>query len=338
MKYIIIGEPCVDLIHKPDGSVIHSYGGILYSIISLAVLCKPEDIVKPVMNLGEDEYENIIGFLKKYSNIDLTGINKVKHPTRKVNLYYTTYKSGLSARFETSTQPTYPLKYDEIIELSTTSGFGEPDAILINMVSGVDITLETMIRIRQSFKSYIHLDIHNLVMKTNPDGTRVHTNLRNWRQWCLCANTVQMNEFEVRSLSTSKKTEYEVIEELLINAPKNLEKVFNINTLKPLDFDLNKISLEGVIITKGVDGVSGYQKKDKMFGGKSFVDLDKHDVRAIESKYLKDTTGCGDVFASAFMFSYSVGRDFIKSLYYANRIASHKTSLEGIEELYKLNS
>ncbi|MCX7834034.1 MAG: carbohydrate kinase family protein [Ignavibacteria bacterium] len=335
MKYIVIGEPCVDIIHKPDGSAIHSYGGILYSIISLAILSKPGDMVKPVMNLGEDEFENITSFLKKYSNIELSGINKVKHPTRKVNLYYTTYKSGLSARFETSTHPTYPLKFEEIMDLIGLSP-EEIDAILINMVSGIDITLESMLKIRQTFKSYIHLDVHNLVMKTNPDGTRVHTNLRNWRQWCLCANTVQMNEFEVKSMSASKKNEYEIVEELLINAPKTLEKIFHKNNITLMEFDLSKVNLEGIVITKGADGVSGYQKKEKKYGNKSFVDLDKFDVGAIENHNLKDTTGCGDVFASAFMLSYANNRDFIKSLHYANRIASLKTSIEGIENLYQL--
>ncbi len=336
MKYIVIGEPCIDLIHKPDGTVIHSYGGILYSIISLAVLCKPSDVVKPVMNLGEDEYENIIGILKEFPNIKLEGINKVNHPTRKVNLYYTSYKSGLSARFESSSQPTYPLKFEEIVESGFLSDFDAVDGILINMVSGVDIDLNTMIQIRHTFKNYIHLDIHNLVMKTNPDGTRIHTTLKNWRTWCLCANTVQMNEYEVKSLSQSKKTEYEVIEELLINAEKELEKIFHKDKKVFPEIDLNRINLEGVIITKGVNGVSGYQRKSKEFGGKSFIDLDKHEVSAIENPNLKDTTGCGDVFASAFMLNYTNTRDLIKSLHFANRIASYKTSLEGIRELYKL--
>lgn len=336
MKFIIIGEPCVDLIHKPDGSVIHSYGGILYSIISLAVLCKPDDVVKPIMNLGEDEFDNIISFFKKYPNINLKGINKVEHPTRKVKLYYTTYKSGLSARFETSTLPTYPLKFDEIIKPGVSSDFKQIDGILINMISGVDISLDTMMKIRQYFNSYIHLDIHNLVMNTNPDGTRVHTNLKNWRIWCLSANTVQMNEYEVKSLSRTKKTEYEVIEELLINSENKLEKIFHKNILHSTKTDLTKFNLEGVIITKGIKGVSGYQKKLKKYIDKSFVDLDKTDVRAIENPNFKDTTGCGDVFAAAFMYSYSKDRDFLKSIRFANRIASYKTSFEGIEELYKL--
>ena len=70
MNYIIIGEPCVDVIHKSNGEILKSYGGILYSVISMAVLAKESDQITPVMNVGEDEYENILEILKLYPNIN----------------------------------------------------------------------------------------------------------------------------------------------------------------------------------------------------------------------------------------------------------------------------
>ena len=310
MQFLVIGEPCVDLIHKHDGKVISSYGGILYSVISLAVLAGNNDTVIPVMNLGSDEYENITEILKNYPNIRLDGIYKVEHPTRKVRLFYNMYYSGHSARMETSTAPTYTLEYEKIKKF-----IPEADAILINMISGVDISLETMLKIRNDFKGYIHIDIHNLVMRTKEDGTREHTNLEEWRKWCSSADTVQMNEFEVKTMSRTLKNEYEVVEEILINQKNNVN---------------------GVIITKGNVGVSGYMKKEKKFGGQIFFDLDKQDISAIENPKFKDTTGCGDVFAASFTLDYCKNRDFIKSLHYANRISSYNTSLEGIEELNQL--
>lgn len=310
MQFLVIGEPCVDLIHKHDGEIVSSYGGVLYSVISLAVLAGNNDTIIPVMNLGSDEYENIIRILKKYNNIVLDGVYKVDHPTRKVRLFYNMYYSGHSARMETSTAPTYTLEYEKIERFIPGT-----DAILINMISGVDITLETMLKIREKFNGYIHIDIHNLVMKTNKDGTREHTNLKDWQKWCSGADTVQMNEFEVKSMSRTKKNEYEVVEEILINQKNNVK---------------------GVIVTKGKIGVSGYRKKEKKFGNQSFFDLDKNDISAIENPKFKDSTGCGDVFASSFTLDYCKNRDFVKSLHYANRISSYNTSLEGIEELDKL--
>lgn len=310
MKYLIIGEPCVDMIHKADGEAIHSYGGILYSVISLSVLAGKGDVICPVMNLGEDEYDNITGILKKYPNIIMDGIYKVSHPTRKVNLYYNLYNSGKSARMETSTDPTYTIDYESIEKFLPGA-----DAILTNMISGVDINLDTLKSIRKNFNGFMHIDIHNLVMKTNPDGTREHTNLENWREWCSNTNTVQMNEFEITTLSRTKKIEYEIAEEILINM---------------------KADVTGIIVTRGKIGVSGFTKKEKTFNGETFFDLDKDDVSAVESPHFVDSTGCGDVFAASFTLDYSKNKDFRKSLHFATRIASFNTSLEGINELYKL--
>jgi len=310
MNYIIIGEPCVDMIHKTDGEAIHSYGGVLYSVISLSVLSGKDDFVYPVMNLGSDEYQNILNILKKYPNVKLDGIYEVSHPTRKVNLYYDLYNSGKSAKMETSTEPTYTIEYASIEKFLSRA-----DAVLVNMISGVDITLETLKSIRNNFNGYMHIDIHNLVMKTNEDGTREHTNLEAWREWCANTNTVQMNEFEITTLSRTLRNEYEVAEEILINT---------------------KSSVNGIIVTRGKNGVSGYTKKEKSFGGETFYDLDKDDVSAIENPHFVDSTGCGDVFAASFTLDYSKNRDFKKSLHYSTRIASFNTSLEGINELYKL--
>jgi sugar/nucleoside kinase (ribokinase family) len=310
MNYLIIGEPCVDMIHKSDGEVIHSYGGILYSIISLSVLSGKDDFIYPIMNLGSDEYDNILNIFKKYPNIKTDGIYNVSHPTRKVNLYYDLYNSGKSARMETSTEPTYTLDYESIEKFIPIA-----DAILINMISGVDITLDTLKSIRKNFGGFMHIDIHNLVMKTNPDGTREHTNLEQWREWCSNTDTLQMNEFEITTLSRTIKNEYEVAEEILINMKNNVK---------------------GIIVTRGKNGVSGFTKKEKSFGGETYYDLDRDDVSAIENPHFVDSTGCGDVFAASFILDYSKNGNFRKSLHYSTRIASFNTSLEGIDELYKL--
>jgi len=310
MKFLVIGEPCVDLTHKMTGEIIRSYGGILYSIIGLSVIAKPTDIIVPVINLGEDEYDNVIAILKKYPNISTEGITKKPHKTRVVHLFYSYYNSGRNAKFEYRDSDTYAVDYKSIEKFLEGT-----DSILINMITGSDITLETLMTLRQNFPGYMHIDIHNLVMKTNEDGSREQTTLNDWRHWCSNTDTLQMNEFEVKSLSRIKKTEYEIVEEILI---------------------LQKNNVKGVVITKGINGVSGYIKKEKRFGAETFTDLDKQDISAIENPKFKDSTGCGDVFAASFVYEYSKNKDFIKSLYFANRISSYKTSLEGIDELYKL--
>ena len=310
MNYLITGEPCVDIIHKANGETTHSYGGILYSVLSMAVLSSENDSVTPIMNLGEDEYENIINILKKYPKIKIHGITKVKHPTRQVNLYYDMYNADKSARVEKSTEPTRTLNY-----LQCESYFHMADAILINMISGTDITIDTLKNIRKNYNGFIHIDIHNIVMNSKEDGSRVHAPVDNWFEWCTNADTVQMNEFEIATLSRDKLSEYKIAEQIL----------FNKNYL-----------VKGLLVTRGKQGVTGFVKGEKAFGQEKFLDIDRCEIAAIENINFVDSTGCGDVFASSFTLEYSKSKDFEKSIHYANRKASLNTSLDGIEELNKL--
>jgi sugar/nucleoside kinase (ribokinase family) len=310
MNYLVIGEPCVDVIHKINNEIMHSYGGILYSLITMSVLSKKEDKIIPVMNLGEDEYENITNILKKYPNIDLSGIQKCSHPTRKVNLYYNLYNEDKKARLEQSTEPTYEIKFDRIKDF-----LPQADAILINMISGVDISLDTLKKIRAQFKGFIHIDIHNIVMEMDAEGHRSHRSIPDWKEWCSNSDTVQMNEFEAATLTQDKKNEYEIAEEILLKSNS---------------------TVKGFVITRGKFGVSGFTKKEKQFGAEKFLDIDKHDLSSIENPHFKDSTGCGDVFAASFTIDYSTSNDFEKAVHYANRKASFKSSLDGIDELVKL--
>lgn len=309
MKYLIIGEPCLDVIHKHNGETARSYGGILYSVIAMSVFCRSEDLIVPIMNIGEDESRNVKILLSQYKNIDTSGINTIEFPTRRVNLDYTLYGAN-NERFETSTQPTHPIDYSLIEKF-----LQDADAILINMISGTDITLETMKNIRKNFKGYIHIDIHNLVMKTSDDGMRSYTNPVSWMDWCTNADIVQMNEKEISFLSKETKNEYKVVEKILTDEGK---------------------SVKGVILTRGLSGVSGYTQKMKTYGDEKFLDIDKKDLSAIENPDFVDSTGCGDVFASAFVYEFSKDGNFDKALHFGNRMASYNTSLEGIDQLFKL--
>ena len=309
MKYLVIGEPCLDVIHKLNGDIHRGFGGIMYSLISLSVLSRGEDEIFPVMNLGSDQYTNVLNFLKQFRNISTDGIKKLDHPTRKVFLDYGNLSGGRD-RNETSSMPTSPVKFEQIEPFMKNA-----DAILINMISGVDITQDTLRRIRASFKGFMYMDIHNVVMRTNDNYSREYVNPDNWLEWCTNSDAVQMNETELSYLTPEKTNEYKVAEEILINSSK-----------RP----------KAMLLSRGSDGVSCYTLKEKEYGGKKFTDLDKKDVMAIDNPEFVDSTGCGDVFGAAFVFEYMKTNDLNKALHFANRMASYKTSLEGVDNLYKL--
>jgi hypothetical protein len=321
MKFGVIGEPCIDFIHRGDKEN-KSLGGILYSVVSLAVIAS-NDEVYPIMNLGSDEYKNIVSFFGKFPNIKTDFVNKTEHNTRVVNLFYKgldvefvcpkTGKRKTYDREENSTEPTLPVEYSQ-----AESALSQLDGVLINMVSGVDITLGTLQKIRENFGGYMHLDIHNIVMQTDESGGRTQSSIDNWGAWCKSSDTLQMNESELHIITPEKLSEYEFAEHVLSTGDENYGKA--------------------LIVTRGKSGVSLFRKVKKKIRGEEYYEIDKSDLAAIETNHFADSTGCGDVFASAFFYRCITNgkHDYKASLNFANRMASIKTEIKGVEELHKL--
>lgn len=307
----------MDYIHRGNETTLKQFGGILYSLVSLAVLSKDNATIYPVMNLGEDEYSNVTGFLSAFGNIDISYINKSPHRTRVVNLFYKDKNSILNVstkrtydREENSTEPTLPVEFEHIKDL-----LGSLDGILVNLVSGVDIALDTLKEIRENFDRYIHMDLHNLVMQTFPDGTRKQMPVKDWQNWVGQTDTLQMNESELSILTGDNVTEYETAEKILKD---------------------KKVS--ALVVTRGIQGVSMYQLKLKTGAGESCYDLNRNDLPMIDSQLFVDSTGCGDVFASSFFYKnaeFKLNNQHL-ALNFANKMASLNASLRGVEDLHKL--
>jgi hypothetical protein len=216
-------------------------------------------------------------------------------------------------REENSTEPTLPLDYDWI-----KPALSQLDGILINMVSGVDITIDTLQKIRKNFGGYIHLDVHNVVMQTDENGGRTQSSVDNWLKWCKSSDTLQMNESELQVITPQNLSEYEFAERILTSGNGNYGKA--------------------LVVTRGKSGASLFCKNKKKIMGEEYFEVDKFDLAAVESNNFADSTGCGDVFASSFFYrSISNSKhDYKASLNFANRIASIKTEIKGVEELHKL--
>jgi sugar/nucleoside kinase (ribokinase family) len=320
MKLGVIGEPCIDYIHREKNGADKTLGGILYSTVSLAVIAK-DDEVYPIFNLGNDEYDYIINFLSQFKNIRTDFICKVEHNVRVVNLYYNKSQgveficpeTGLNKiydREENSTEPTEPVEFSVI----------EPalkilDGLLVNMVSGLDVTLDTFKQVRNSFSKHIHFDLHNVVMKTNEKGERKQEPVENWKEWCCRCDTLQMNESEINVISPEHLNEYGFAENIL-----------NIEEKGP----------KALIVTRGKSGITLFLKKDKNVLGEQYTEIDKRDLPAIELENFADSTGCGDVFASCFLFKMASGYDYETAVNFSNKMAGYKSTLHGVEELGKL--
>lgn len=295
----VIGHLCLDVIHHHDGKETQGYGGIFFSAAALANLCSPKDTIFPVFGVGKEDYDKLIERLSLYPNIDVSGIYKMNGPTNQVHLYYSDNKE----RVECSKFISEPVPIKKIRPKLAV------DMILINMISGFDITLETLDEIRMEVREKhtpIYMDVHSLTLGIKEDFTRFHRPVEVWRRWLFMIHGAQMNEDEARILTADKLDEESLARHTLaLNT-----KVLN--------------------ITRGERGCT------------TFVDEHKHlhraDIPGIPVQGAVDPTGCGDVFAAAYCAHYVFSGDIGASVQFANRIASVKAGMNGSVEIDKLAS
>ncbi len=290
MHITVIGHLCLDVIHHPDSRESESYGGIYYSVAALANLLGPEDVITPIFGVGRGEYDEFLERLKAYPNVDTAGIYRFNGQTNTVELLY----KDSEHRVECSTHIAEPIPWKKI------RPYLETDMVLVNMISGADITLNTLDEIRMEVREAhipIYLDLHSLTLGVKPDNTRFHRPIENWRRWLFMLHCVQMNEDEAASLSSERFPE-----------PELARHVLALNT-------------KALIITRGERGCTGFIDQHKQ--------VQRSDIPGVSIPQPVDPTGCGDVFAAAYCAHYLRTKDIMPSVQFANKVAARKAESSG---------
>jgi hypothetical protein len=294
MKYGIVGHLCLDVIHLPDGSEVQSYGGIFFSLASLANIVDDDDLIYPVFGVGEVDYDEFIERVRYYRNVFVDGIFKFPGLTNRVHLFYQDRKE----RTECSVHIAKPIGFDKIRYLIDVG----VDGIFINMISGFDVELGTLKKLRESYRCYIHFDVHSMTLGVDEKNIRYRVRLRDWREWFENVDTVQMNEFESKSIGEPGWGDDELAEEVL------------------------KLGVKAMVITRANLGATVYYFDN----GPKRADLKAYDVEVV------DPTGCGDVFGSAFFYKFSKTKNPIASTDFANFVAGLNATIPGSTQIDKL--
>jgi len=298
MNMAVIGTMNRDTIYTSGGDRFESLGGILYNLIALSTLLKDEVILYPICNLGHDIQPSVFHTLDTFPNIDRSGIRIVQGKNNHVILTYTT--PGERNEFLENRLPA--LTFDHI------EPFLNCDFILINFISGYDLSLPTLRRIRDRFEGTIFVDIQSLILGIAEDGKRTPRRPENWREWFRLADICQLNLEEARIISgqaLEKKNELDTfIKKLMGTGPRI------------------------ILITLGSGGsLVGYRS-----GTHGMVEhCPGHTVPVV------DTTGCGDVFSAGFISDYMHTRDPVAASRYANRAAASNCTLRGPGNLHTLD-
>ena len=296
----IIGTINKDTIILPDKKTIKSFGGILFNIFSLSYLGGEKAKLFPVCNLGYDVFPEVKGHVKSLTNVNPSGITKVKNKNNHAFLYYD--KTGDRKEILKNSVP--ELTFQKI------KPFLKSDVLLVNFISGFDLSLATLKRLRKDSNALIYTDLHSLTLGIKKNGQRFLRAPPRWKEWVSQTEILQMNFFEFLTL-----------------AKKRLK---TLNEIKDFGSEILNLGVRFVLVTRGEK--SGYF----IYREKNEVGIKR--IKVPKIKKVKDTTGCGDVFSAAFILSYLNGKKPQKAFEIANFTATQKCKFSGIENLGKLKN
>jgi sugar/nucleoside kinase (ribokinase family) len=298
MTVTVIGHLCLDEIHHPDGRITGSYGGIWFSLATLAHVLPAGDVVRPVFGVGKEDHAQFLEALAALPNVDPSGIYRMPGPTNRVALRY----NAGPERVEVSRDISDPIPLKKIIPAL------DADLVLVNMISGFDVTLETLDEIRmrtRDDKVPVYFDLHSLTLGISGTFERFRRPVDTWRRWLFMLHTVQMNEAEAGAVTPEGYDEENLVKQALA------------------------LNTQALCITRGSAGCTVYVNEKKH--------VVRQDVPGVPAAGTVDPTGCGDVFGAAYCAHFVRSGDSTAAAAFANRVAGAKAGLAGSEGLESLS-
>lgn len=283
MKIALIGHYCTDLFHHSDGTEEQRPGGIYHAIATMAAVASDSDTLFPVCGVGDAEFESFRTLLSRCPNVDLSGVFRLQQGSNVVH-----YFDDRPAECVENISP--PIPFESI------RPFLAVDGIYINMISGSDITLDTLDHIRlgvRGKKVPIHFDMHCLTLGINSDGTRFRRAMSDWRRWCFMTDSIQMNEEEAGGITLEQFSDEAFAKQMM------------------------PLMVKAFVVTKGKNGVTVYRDEHKV--------LKRNDIAGIPNEEPVSVIGSGDIFGASFLYAYLRKKDYIAAAEIAATIASQST-------------
>jgi sugar/nucleoside kinase (ribokinase family) len=283
MRLLVVGHLSLDVFHAADGSEREEPGGLFRAVAMLSSLCGKNDKIVPVAAVGTKEYQQILSRFEALPGVDTDGLYRQSIPVHRIHYFFRDAQEYVECAKELAP----PIPFQRIKQHL------DADGILVNMISGVDIALETLDEIRMAVRNDgipIHLDFHNLTTGVNEHQERVRRPLVAWRRWAFMVDTVQCNEEEIAGLTLEGLPEKSTVGHMLT------------------------LGVKGVLITRGERGVTVYTNQHKI--------LTREDIAVPPGSDFRSTIGQGDRFGAAFWFHFRKSRDLVAAAGEAVRLVA----------------
>ncbi|NWF88837.1 MAG: carbohydrate kinase family protein [Ignavibacteriaceae bacterium] len=283
MKILVIGHSVEDHIHL-EGKEIVKPGGIYYSVLGLTKICTAADEIHLVtalqrsnQHLFKDVYNKVTTQLVSYVD-EIPKVHIILESSNDRIECYENFSERLEINFN-------------ILK--------DYDGILINMITGFDITLEQLKQIREHFGGMIYLDVHTLSRGFDKSKKRWFRFIEDFCKWAAELDIIQVNQYEIKTLF-NLENEFDIAERVLSCGTKLL------------------------IETRAEKGACLYYKES---------DELKSICHSVERINQNNKVGCGDIFGSVFFYTYLKTKNSEKSLIAANIAASQAVASDNLTKM-----
>ena len=294
----VIGTVCYDEIYHPGRRPVFGFGGLFYSLVTLAQLFDSTDSIYPVCKIGERDYNSITDEFKRYPAIKMDRMEPYSGRNNRVILKY---ESGAERReFSTHLPKPYTLNHLHPIP---HAGF-----VILNFVSGIEMSYRTMRALKKRLHVPLFIDLHSIFLGFKESGERYYRKNSDWSIWHRSGDILQMNSTEARLLAGKN---FEDRSQLVTFGKYLVEKGASI-----------------ILITEGVRGSLVIWKKGKRVHHKA--------IPAYFYGESLDPTGFGDVYSSAFSYRFIDGAEPPEAADFAGRVSGVRAVMKTSDELHTL--
>lgn len=310
-------------------------GGIAYGVAAVLAALPTGWRVLPIVRIGTGAGEVVEGWLTRCASsphalagptsaLDLSAIVEVPVANNRVELRY----HDAARRTERLSGGVGAWPWEKLSSCTALC-----DALLVNFVSGHELSLDTAQRLRASFPGPIYADLHSLFLDTAGDGTRVPRPLPQWPEWVGCFDAVQMNEAEFDLLRGAIDME-RAVRGVVEAGPSLVARTIGErgaecwSTADALD----RLGSVGA----GRAGRVSHGRLGPAPGSREWVERDvrveKLEIPA-EAVVDRDPTGCGDVWGATMFCNLLAGASVERAGVAANRLAAVAGAFSGVEGL-----
>ncbi|GAB4183095.1 MAG: PfkB family carbohydrate kinase [Calditrichia bacterium] len=292
MKITVIGTINKDIVLPYNQLSFQSLGGITYTLATLRNFVSSEDQIIPVSYIGHDVVDLMEGLRQSWPTVNFDALIRLEQKNHQVILEY----DSPTERKEKA------LFFFPQLEWEQIQPWLDTDFVIVNMITGKELSLDTYKKIADQIYQRLYIDIHFLVMDVDSLGNRIEKRPDDIYDWLNYSRFIQMNEHE-----------YEII-----NREGIAMDVFWKGLLRPS---------QHVFLTRGEKGVLWISYEDE---------FRMEQIEAYNIPMVNETTGCGDVFGASFSYAYLYTKNIRKALEFAVCAASASTQISGTENFYQL--